>query len=127
MVKGLDIFRKYFADYKDQYVLIGGAACDVVFEGNDANFRAKAYLDLKERKEAGGTVDSNDIKKHKKDILRIAAELMLEKVINLPESVNKDIHMFIAALEQVPFDQNSLKMYGVKNDDVIALLKQVFG
>ena len=52
---------------------------------------------------------------------------MLEKVINLPESVNKDIHMFIAALEQVPFDQNSLKMYGVKNDDVIALLKQVFG
>ena len=24
MVKGLDTFRKYFADYEEQYVLIGG-------------------------------------------------------------------------------------------------------
>ena len=32
MVKGLDTFRKYFADYEEQYVLIGGAACDILFE-----------------------------------------------------------------------------------------------
>lgn len=248
MVKGLDIFRKYFADYEDQYVLIGGAACDIVFESNEVNFRAtrdldmvliiealtpefgerfwnfivagkyrnkatnsgkpqfyrfdkpeedsfpkmielfcrsdfelknaegitpihiddeisslsailldddyykalldgkvvrnglsvlrpesiilfkaKAYLDLMERKKAGGTVDSSDIKKHKKDILRIASEFMLEKAIGLPVSVNKDIHMFIDSLEQDPFDQNSLKMYRLKNDDIVALLKQVFG
>ena len=25
MVKGLDTFRNYFADYEEQYVLIGGA------------------------------------------------------------------------------------------------------
>ena len=90
-------------------------------------FKAKAYLDLMERKKAGGTVDSSDIKKHKKDILRIASELMLEKAIGLPVSVNEDIHMFIDSLEQDPFDQNSLKMYGLKNDDIVALLKQVFG
>lgn len=52
---------------------------------------------------------------------------MLEKAIGLPVSVNKDIHMFIDSLEQDPFDQNSLKMYGLKNDDIVALLKQVFG
>lgn len=247
MVKGLDIFRRYFTDYEEQYVLIGGAACDIVFESNEVDFRAtrdldivliiealtpkfaerfwdfivagryrnkttnggkpqfyrfdkpeensfpkmielfcrsdfklenaegiipihiddeisslsailldddyykvlldgkvvrnglsvlrpeyiilfkaKAYLDLKERKETGGTVDSNDIKKHKKDILRIAADLMLEKVIDLPVSVNEDIHMFIDSLEKEPFDQNSLKMYGLKNDDIVGLLKQVF-
>lgn len=90
-------------------------------------FKAKAYLDLMERKKAGGTVDSSDIKKHKKDILRIASELMLEKAIGLPVSVNEDIHMFIDSLEHDPFDQNSLKMYGLKNDDIVALLKQVFG
>lgn len=248
MVKGLDVFRKYFADYEEQYVLIGGAACDILFESNEVNFRAtrdldmvliiealtpefgekfwnfiiagryrnkatngrktqfyrfdkpeedsfpkmielfcrsdfklenaegitpihiddeisslsailldddyykilldgkvvrnglsvlrpeyiilfkaKAYLDLKQRKETGGTVDSNDIKKHKRDILRIAAELMLEKAIDLPVSVNEDIHVFLASLEQEPFDQSSLKMYGLKNDDVVALLKRVFG
>lgn len=247
MVKGLDVFRKYFADYEEQYVLVGGAACDILFESNEVNFRAtrdldmvliiealtpefgekfwnfivagryrnkatngrktqfyrfdkpeedsfpkmielfcrsdfklenaegitpihiddeifslsailldddyykilldgkvvrnglsvlrpeyiilfkaKAYLDLKQRKETGGTVDSNDIKKHKRDILRIAAELMLEKAMDLPVSVNEDIHVFLASLEQEPFDQSSLKMYGLKNDDVVALLKRVF-
>ena len=25
MVKGMDTFKKYFAEYEDQYVLIGGA------------------------------------------------------------------------------------------------------
>lgn len=34
MVKGLDTFRKYFEKYEEQYVLIGGAACDIVFESN---------------------------------------------------------------------------------------------
>lgn len=42
-------------------------------------FKAKAYLDLQKRKDLGEKVDSSDIKKHKKDVLRIASELMLEK------------------------------------------------
>ena len=32
MVKGLDTFRKYFADYEEQYVLIGGAATDILMD-----------------------------------------------------------------------------------------------
>ncbi len=46
MVKGLDVFRKYFADYEEQYVLIGGAACDIIFESNEVNFRATRDLDM---------------------------------------------------------------------------------
>ena len=46
MVKGLDTFRKYFADYEEQYVLIGGAACDILFESNEVNFRATRDLDM---------------------------------------------------------------------------------
>ena len=45
MVKGLDTFRNYFADYEEQYVLIGGAACDIIFESNDATFRATMELE----------------------------------------------------------------------------------
>ena len=32
MVKGLDTFQKYFADYEEPYVLIGGAACDILLK-----------------------------------------------------------------------------------------------
>lgn len=247
MVKGLYTFRKYFEGYENQYVLIGGAACDIVFESNDTSFRAtrdldmvlivealtsefgerfwkfiqdgryrnkatngekpqfyrfdkpenelfpkmmelfcrsdfelremtgvtpiyiddtvsslsaillnddyynvlikgkavanglsvlrpeylilfkaKAYLDLKQRKQNGETVDSNDIKKHKKDVLRITAELMLESVENLPFSVKADIDTFIGLLESEPFDDNSLKNYGLRNQEVIEVLKRIF-
>jgi hypothetical protein len=248
MVKGLDTFRRYFAEYENQYVLIGGAACDILFGSNDVSFRAtrdldmvlivesltpefgerfwnfiqegkyknkatngekphfyrfdkpeddsfpkmielfcrsnfelremtgitpvhiddtvsslsailldddyykallegkvvanglsvlgpeylilfkaKAYLDLKQRKSNGKIVDSNNIKKHKKDILRIVAELMLEKADNLPLSVKVDMDTFIDSLEKEPFDDNSLKNYGLKNEDVVKVLKRVFG
>lgn len=247
MVKGLNTFRKFFSGYEDQYVLIGGTACDIVFESNEANFRAtrdldivlivealtpefgekfwefivagkyrnratnggkpqfyrfdkpenelfpkmielfcrtdfelkeargltpihmndevsslsailldddyynvllkgriiannlsvlrpeylilfkaKAYLDLRGRKESGEAVDADDIKKHKKDILRISAELMLEKVDNLPVKVKEDIACFIDILDTDPFDDNSLKTYGLKNNDVVRLLRDRF-
>ncbi len=248
MVKGLDTFKKYFEEFEEQYVLIGGAACDIVFESNDTSFRAtrdldmvlvvealtpefgqmfwkfvqdgkyrnketngakpqfyrfdkpeddsfpkmielfcrrdfelremarvtpihiddtvsslsailldddyyqtlldgkvvdnglsvlrpeylilfkaKAYLDLKQRKDNGETGDSRDIKKHKKDVLKIAAELMLDSVQNLPMSVKMDIDTFIDSLEKEPFDDNSLKNYGLKNEEVVELLKRIFG
>jgi len=46
MVKGAERFRDYFRDYTDQYVLIGGTACDISFENNAADFRATKDLDV---------------------------------------------------------------------------------
>ena len=46
MIKGIEIFKEYFHDYKEQYVLIGGAACDLIFENVDSGFRATKDLDM---------------------------------------------------------------------------------
>lgn len=46
MVKGMDVFRDYFSEYMDQYVLIGGAACDISFHENEMDFRATKDLDM---------------------------------------------------------------------------------
>lgn len=46
MVKGLSIFRDYFKEYAEQYVLIGGAACSLSFEDSGADFRATKDLDI---------------------------------------------------------------------------------
>ena len=46
MVKGLDRFREFFKDFEDQYVLIGGAACDILFASNEGQFRATRDLDM---------------------------------------------------------------------------------
>lgn len=46
MVKGMDKFRESFSEYTDQYVLIGGAACDISFGNNSLDFRATRDLDM---------------------------------------------------------------------------------
>ena len=248
MVRGLDLFREYFAGFADHYVLIGGAACDILFASNEGEFRArrdldmvlivealtpefgqrfwkfielgqyrnkvtnaakpqfyrfdkpgkedfpkmielfartdfelkeasgltpihiddevsslsaillnddyykallngkvvvnglsvlrpeililfkaKAYLDLRTRKENGDHVDSRDIKKHKNDILRIASEFLLEKIGALPETVHTDLKEFIASLEEEPFDANLLQSYGLGNGELVERLRRIYG
>ncbi len=43
---GIEKFKEFFADYTDQYVLIGGAACDISFSSNFVDFRATKDLDI---------------------------------------------------------------------------------
>jgi len=38
MVRGLDLFKEYFREYTDQYVLIGGAACSISFAEQELDF-----------------------------------------------------------------------------------------
>lgn len=45
-MRGIDVFRRYFKEYQDQYVLIGGAACDLLFGARDTEFRATKDLDV---------------------------------------------------------------------------------
>ena len=44
MVRGLDIFKKYFEQYPDNYVIIGGTACDIIID--EAGFTPRATKDI---------------------------------------------------------------------------------
>ena len=46
MVTGIERWKEYFSEYKDKYVLIGGAACNLLEEELDMNPRATKDLDL---------------------------------------------------------------------------------
>src|SRR4051812_18721400 len=46
MVKGLDLFRDHFRSYANQFVLIGGTACDLVMTEAGVPFRATKDLDI---------------------------------------------------------------------------------
>lgn len=46
MVKGIEIFKAHFHDYRDRYVLIGGTACDLVMTDAGGEFRATKDLDI---------------------------------------------------------------------------------
>ena len=46
MVRGIEKFKEYFQEYVDQYVLIGGTACDISFSQHSGDFRATRDLDV---------------------------------------------------------------------------------
>ena len=46
MVHGLEKFKAYFEDYTNQYVFIGGTACDILMNELGAPFRATKDLDM---------------------------------------------------------------------------------
>lgn len=45
-MKGFDVFRAHFAGFAHQYVLIGGAACDIIMDEVGLAFRATKDLDI---------------------------------------------------------------------------------
>ena len=247
MVKGLDIFYEYFSEYSDQYVLIGGSACDLSFSDHDENFRAtkdldmvliveaqtkefaqrfwefirkgkyrnrarsngkpqfyrfdkpeeigfpemielfsrskwempsetvltpihiddsvsslsaillddeyyelllrerdtikgisvlrpsaliafkaKAWLDLKQKTEQGIHVDSRDLRKHRNDVLRIVAQMPLEYCA-ISEKVRNDMFAFMRELKVSNEELKSLHLTGIKEADIINVLKDTFG
>lgn len=46
MVTGIDKFKEAFAQYADNYVIIGGTACDIVLQGTDMRPRATSDIDM---------------------------------------------------------------------------------
>lgn len=43
MVTGFTKFKEKFQGFEDQYVVIGGTACDLLMEKEDMTFRATSF------------------------------------------------------------------------------------
>ncbi|MFH0988472.1 MAG: hypothetical protein V1799_00470 [bacterium] len=46
MVRGIEIFREYFKNYPDSYIIIGGTACDIAIEAAGLIPRATKDIDI---------------------------------------------------------------------------------
>ena len=46
MAAGIDKFRDHFADYNDQYIVIGGMACDLLLNEAGLDFRITKDIDM---------------------------------------------------------------------------------
>ena len=62
--------------------------------------KAKAWIDLRARKEAGEPIDSKDISKHRADVFRLAATLPGDTTVNLPDTIRTDLSAFLAAFPE---------------------------
>jgi len=60
--------------------------------------KARAHIDLSDRKSAGQQVDSKNLKKHKKDVIRLASIVSIGTRIMLSPQINEDMKRFVEAL-----------------------------
>jgi hypothetical protein len=87
--------------------------------------KAKAYLDMVERKDKGEKVDEKHIKKHKADVSRLSAALAENNVFELPGSIQTDMQAFADAVKNNLPDKLVFKEMGIGNIDPNTLLEQL--
>ena len=81
-------------------------------------FKAKAWLDLSARKALGEQIDSKNIKKHKRDIIRLYELLVIGVEIELPQKVKSDLLSFVSANIADNIDEllHIADYYGIRED-----------
>jgi len=88
--------------------------------------KAKAFLELTDRKDAGAAIDSRDIKKHKNDVFRLYQILTVDLNVKLPKLIEDDMRVFLKNVSEEPPD---LKILGIRSatlDEVIGNLSKIY-
>ena len=87
----------------------------------------KAFLDLTERREKGEHIDSDDIRKHKNDVFRIAQILVPDSKHSVSEKIRGDIRRFIDAVGKEPPELKKLGIKGASVEEIIKVFIDVYG
>jgi hypothetical protein len=89
-------------------------------------FKIKAWLDMKERKEVGESIDSKDIKKHKNDIFRLLANVIPARGVEISMEIQNDVSQFIERIAEDKPDLKSLGIKGTSFDELMKIIKNVY-
>lgn len=88
-------------------------------------FKARAFLDLKERKAAGEAIDSHDIKKHRNDVFRLLQLMPETRRVAIAEALKADLRRFASAMDEEAFEPGDFKVPLSKADGV-ALISGIY-
>lgn len=89
-------------------------------------FKIKAWLDLSARKNRGEHVDSKNIKKHKNDVLRLAAYIEKDATVLTTGQVREDVEQFISVAEKDDFDLSTLGIREVTYRELLDTIKHCY-
>ena len=89
-------------------------------------FKAKAWLDLKERKLNGEQVDSKNIKKHKNDVFRLAQVITLDTRQMVSAEILEDMKQFLGLVENDNVDLKTIGIKEISHKTMIELLYRCY-
>jgi hypothetical protein len=111
-----------------QYVLKNSELDDGLHRANTEALiclKAKAFLDMAERKAKGEKIDDKNIRKHKTDVFRLAVMLTENDVFELPDSIKADLQEFIKAIVGDLPENVIFKNMGLSNVTAENVYKQI--
>ncbi|HEY2809799.1 MAG TPA: hypothetical protein VGJ00_00180 [Rhabdochlamydiaceae bacterium] len=89
--------------------------------------KARAYIDLTNRKKIGEIIDDRDIRKHKNDIIRLFQLLSPNTRISLPAPIRKDFQLFLGEMNaDSSFDCKSLGLKNRNANKIVEILKEIY-
>lgn len=89
-------------------------------------FKAKAWIDLTDRKTSGEHVDSKNIKKHKNDVFRLTELIDPTIKITAPQPVYMDIQEFVQRMQNENIDLKQLGLVGRTKDQILKEIKDLY-
>lgn len=89
-------------------------------------FKAKAWLDLHQRKADGEQVDTKSIKKHRNDVFRLSVLLAPTQKVDVAGSIKQDLDNFLTAMATE--EGINLKDFGIAIglEDLLANLRGIY-
>lgn len=94
--------------------------------------KAAAYVDLKARKERGEHIDTDDIAKHRNDVLRLSVLLSENDKINVPSSLLDSVRELLADIKAEKPDLTAIRKSlrfpaPLNSEQLITLIRSVYG
>lgn len=88
--------------------------------------KARAWLDLTDRKADGDSIDSKAIKKHKNDVFRMYRIIDPTFAGDVPESIRNDLKKFIARMRNESIDFKTLGLGATDLESVLGELGRIY-
>lgn len=89
-------------------------------------FKMKAWLELNDRRSQGEQIDSKNIKKHKNDVLRLAASLKPGQRMRLAGQVRDDAERFIKGIAAEVINMKDIGIRGISYDEMLKKLRSFY-
>jgi hypothetical protein len=89
--------------------------------------KARAWLDLRERREAGHKIHRGDISKHRKDVFRLYRIIDPAPRADVPPKLQADMRRFLNEARGEPIDLRSMGITQSSFDEVLEQLGRIYG
>ena len=90
--------------------------------------KAKAWLDMEERRKGGEPVATKSIKKNRNDVFRLFQIISQTLSLNIPDTVRDDLRRFVDAMaNEDGIDLNSLGLRNITIDELLNQLRTIYG